>query len=320
MRTELGKVAVARAQWLKRLARSRSDRVGFVFSGGGPLGALQVGALKALFERDISPQLAVGTSVGSLNATLLAFDPTPTGVERLEGVWLRLRDEDLFPGARFRASWARMLVKGNRIFDNFGLERVIRTRLGDATFEDAVIPLAVVATELDTGLEKVFTSGPLVEPLLASSAMPGVYPPVEVDGKNYIDGGVVNNVPIRPALHMGGRTLYVLNTTATSHQKRPLVRPMDYLLHAFAIARSQRWVVEQAMLANERVRVIMLPAIQLDFFVPFASLEHTERLIQLSYERTREFLSGLERAPEGYERIVERVPGGGSVEAIAEAK
>jgi hypothetical protein len=95
---------------------------------------------------------------------------------------------------------------------------------------------------------------------------------------------------------------------------------MDYLLHAFAIARSQRWVIEQAMLANERARVILLPTVQLDFFVPFASLEHSERLITISYQRTVEFLDGLERHRPGYERIVESVPGGGSVEAIAEAK
>src|SRR5918998_23088 len=103
----------SRAQWLRRLAQRRHDRVAFVFSGGGPLGALQVGAVKALFEAGVRPEIAVGTSVGALNATFVAFDPTPEGSQRLERVWLSITDGDLFPGGRFRPSWARMLSRGN---------------------------------------------------------------------------------------------------------------------------------------------------------------------------------------------------------------
>src|SRR4051794_37664054 len=98
-----------RAQWLRRLASRRRDRVAFVFSGGGPLGALQVGALRALFDHGLRPDLVAGTSVGALNATFTAFDPTPAGVERLETIWKAIQDGAIFPGGRFKASWARML-------------------------------------------------------------------------------------------------------------------------------------------------------------------------------------------------------------------
>lgn len=294
------------------MAGRRKDRVAFVFSGGGQLGALQIGALRALIESGVRADMAVGTSVGALNATLIAFDPTPGGVRQLKEMWLGLTEEDLFPG-RFKTSWARMLVRGNRVFESTGLRRLIETRLGEASFEDAALQLGVVATELETGAEEVFTSGKLLEPLLASAAMPGIYPPVDIGGRSFIDGGVVNNVPIAPAIALGARTIYVLNATGHGHQKRPLIRPMDYLLHAFSLARSQRLVIEQATLAKERIRLVMLPPVPLDFFVPFASLQHTERLIELAYERTQEFLTGAT------ETVLEKVEEG-AVETVVPAK
>lgn len=302
--------ALSRSQWLRRLAQRRRDRVGFVFSGGGPLGALQVGALKALFEHDIRPQLAVGTSVGALTATWLAFDPTPLGAARLESKWLNIKEQDLFPGGRFKASWARMLMKGDKVFENSGLKRVIENTIGPARFEDAQIPLAMTATDLDSGAEMLFTSGPVLEPLLASTAMPGIFPPVRIGNRTYIDGGVANNVPIAPAATLGARTIYVMNSTSHSLQRRPLARPMDYLLHAFTLARAQRLALELEYFAD-KVRLVMLPSVPLDFFVPFASLEHTATLIERSYEVTKRFLDGS---------IDVEVQESGAVEAIAPAK
>lgn len=285
----------SRAQWLRRLAQRRRDRVAFVFSGGGPLGALQVGSVRALFEHGVTPDMTVGTSVGALNATFVAFNPTTGGSDNLARVWRGLSDSDLFPGGRFKASWARFLVRGDKVFENSGMEKLIDTRLGDAHFEDAQIPLAVITTDLETGGEEVFTSGPIKAPLLASTAMPGVFPPVEINGRMYTDGGVANNVPIGPAVTLGAKTLYVMDSTSHSNQKRPLNRPIDYLLHAFTLARSQRLGLEQRIY-SDKVRVVMLPTPTLDFFVPFASMEYTEKLIDLAYEQTLRFLSGREEA------------------------
>ncbi|HZA20155.1 MAG TPA: patatin-like phospholipase family protein, partial [Actinomycetota bacterium] len=149
------------------------------------------------------------------------------------------------------------------------------------------------------------------EPLIASAAMPGIFPPVEIDGRLYIDGGVSDNVPIAPAVTMGARTVYVMNATSHSRQRRPLVRPMDYLLHSFTLARAQRLVIDQIHYAD-KVKLVMLPTVSLDFFVPFASLEHTSKLIDLSYEQTRRFLSGRTD-------VIEEETGRGSVEVIAPA-
>lgn len=303
----------SRAQWLRRLAQRRRDRVAFVFSGGGPLGALQVGQLKALLERDVRPELAVGTSVGALNAAFVAFEPTLSGVHGLEQRWKQLKDEDLFPGGRFHVPWARMLRRGTAVYDNSGIRRIAESHLGaEARFEEAAIPLGIVATDLETGDEKVFTSGEVMTPLLASSSMPSIFPPVEIDGRLYTDGGVSNNVPIAPAVTMGGRTIYVLDATGHGHQRRPLVKPLDYMLHAFTLARFQRLQLERAIYA-EKVRLVMLPATPLDFYVPFASMAYTGRLIDEGYEATRRFLDG--RA-----EIVTQKIGDAQVEAVIPAK
>jgi NTE family protein len=175
-----------------------------------------------------------------------------------------------------------MVVRGNRVFENSGLKKVIEHNLPGARFEDSQIPLAIVATELETGNEKLFTSGGLLQPLLASAALPSVFPPITIDGTVYIDGGVANNVPIAPAVALGAKTLYVMDATSHSHQRRPLERPMDYLLHAFTLARSQRLGIDLAAF-SEKVRIEMVPLTGIGEYIPFASMSYSKRLIESGY-------------------------------------
>jgi NTE family protein len=280
----------SRAQWLRRLASRRKEKVAFVLSGGGPLGALQVGAVKAMFEHGVVPELIVGTSVGALNAAFIAFDPTAKGSIKLESTWSALANDDLFPTSRLKAPWTKFLMRGDRVFENSGIRRIVIDGLGDVMFEDARIPLAVVGAELETGEERVFGSGEVLPALLASTALPGVYPPVLIDGRQYIDGGVANNVPVAPALAMGASTVYVLDTTAVNHRRRDLIRPLDYLMHAFTLARGSRYRVELPYL-QASARVIPVPVPRLDFHVPLASLEYSARLIEVSYEAADRFFT-----------------------------
>src|ERR671918_803238 len=267
----------SRAQWLRRLAirrrelaARRREKVAFVLSGGGPLGALQVGAMKAMFEHGIVPELVVGTSVGALNAAFIAFDPTREGSLKLESTWKSLANDDLFPTSRLKAPWTKFLMRGDRVFENTGIGKLVVDGLGDAAFEDAQIPLGVVTADLESGEERVFTSGPVLPALLASTALPGVYPPVLIDGRKYFDGGVANNVPVAPALALGAGTVYVLDTTAVNHRHRDLNRPLDYLMHAFTLSRGNRYRVELPLL-QVGARVISIPVPRLDFHVPLAS-------------------------------------------------
>jgi len=114
--------------------------------------------------------------------------------------------------------------------------------------EDTEIPLEVVATSLVDGSEHWFTSGPIVDSVLASAAIPGIFPPVEVEGETFIDGGVVNNVPIGRAIAAGARTLYVLLCGPSGHVPVVGKRPIEAVIGAFFTSIHSRFAreIEQA--------------------------------------------------------------------------
>jgi NTE family protein len=184
----------------------------FALAGGANLGAVQVGMLAALLEAGIRPDAVIGTSAGALNAAYLAADPTPGGMERLAELWGSVRRREVFPlslGGLTRA----LLARRNFFFPSVGLRRVIgRAQLGFARLENAPIPLHVVATDLDTGEAVVLSEGPVIDALLASAAIPGVFPPVQIGGRLLVDGGVVASIPILQAEALGASRIYVLPT------------------------------------------------------------------------------------------------------------
>lgn len=274
-------------RWMRR--SKRRGPVAFVFSGGGPLGALQVGILRALSERGIVPDFVVGSSVGSLNACFVASDPSLEGVELLRGVWMRMRKDDLFPGGRLVSAW-HAVRRGSFVFSSAGLRRIINNDLEARSFEELRIPAYVAATNMASGEEAWFSSGGILEPLLASSAMPGVFPPVEINGVTYIDGGVANNVPAAKAVELGARTVYVLNVHAMS-QHRPLNRPYDFMMHGLVLARAQRFRHEIEDL-RKQAEIIEFPRIEVGH-VAFTNLSQTERLISSGYEKGSDFLGSL---------------------------
>lgn len=234
-----------------------APRTALVLSGGGNQGAAQVGMLQALIERGVVPSVVVGTSVGALNGAAVALSPTVTGVEALAQVWRELRSEDVFPGSRFSRAW-NILRRSDHLFSNEGIEAVIdKLAPGDARFDDLAVPLRVVATDLDTGDEVVFALGPLKPPLLATTALPGLFPPVEHGGRMLVDGGVVNNVPLRHALTGPVDRIYVLDVSS-GLTERTVRFPLDVLLQAFAIARNRRYELERHAVPAD-VEVITLP-------------------------------------------------------------
>ena len=266
--------------------RHRNGPVAFVLSGGGPLGAVQVGFLRALFERGVVPDMMVGVSVGALNAVAIADDPSPAGVEALQNLWLRMRKDDLFPGGRLVSAW-HAVTRGSSLYSNTGLRRVIERHLSASTFEELVVPAHVVATDLRTGEEAWFSRGPITDALLASAAMPGVLPPVEIGEATYVDGGIVNNVPVSRAMALGARQVYVLNVHA-AHQARRLIRPHDFMMHGMVLARAQRYRLDIETF-RRKASVIEFPAVEIGH-VPFTSTAHTGRLIEAGYRAASEFL------------------------------
>ncbi len=231
----------------------------FVLGGGGNLGAVQVGMLEAVIDRGYRPDALVGCSVGALNAAAVAADPTPAGIRRLKEIWLALRTEHLFPPGRLSA--VRLLTRRSRsMCPNDGLVGLMRNALAFERFEDSPIPFEVVATSLATGTERWFGTGEILPALTASAALPGVYPPVDLDGELFIDGGVVNNVPISRALDMGATRLIILHVGNFSRPRPTPKRPLDVLLQSFSIARSHRFGADLARLPAG-VEAVVIPGI-----------------------------------------------------------
>lgn len=276
-------------EWRDKLLARRRGRVAFVLSGGGPFGAIQVGLLQALVKSGITPDILIGTSVGALNSVFVAHDPTPEGVGKLKDVWLRMRKDDLFPGGRFVSAWNAM-KRGSFVYSSSGMRRIIETELPVTTFEELKVETHICGTNLETGHETWFTSGPLMDPLLASGAMPGIFPPVVIDGASYIDGGVANNVPVSRAVELGARQIFVLNVNSGS-QARVLSRPHDFMMHGFVLARAQRYRRELEQY-RQQATIVEMPMIEVGH-VPFTSLSHSQRLIEAGYEGGIRFLSML---------------------------
>ena len=188
--------------------------IAFVLSGGGNRGALQGGALKALLERGIFPDLIVATSVGALNGVTLAADPTVAGARRLAASWPLIRRADIFPGNALTVGW-RILSGRGSLHGQQSLARFIRRQVPPNVrrFKDLKVPCIVTATSLSTGQLRLFGSDPserLLDALLSSTAIPPFFPPYRYQGDRLVDGALVANLPISQAIMRGARTIYTL--------------------------------------------------------------------------------------------------------------
>ncbi len=231
-------------------------RTAFVLSGGGNQGVSQVGMLRALLERGIVPDVVIGTSAGALNGAAVAYAPNLTGVAQLAAVWEQLRADHVFPGGKIHRAW-NVVRRGTHLFENTGLAALIHHATPARSFADLEIPLRVIATDLDTGEEVVIARGPLKPALLASCALPGVFPIVHHDGRRLVDGGVVNSVPLWHALAGPVNRVFVLNVSAGVPDK--LERsPLDVVMTSFMHARSQRFELELRHVPDN-IEVTVLP-------------------------------------------------------------
>src|SRR4051812_2163193 len=189
-----------------------SPRTAFVLSGGASLGALQVGMLEALYERGITPDFLVGTSVGALNAAFVASRlQSPQTAAELGRVWHDLQRQDVFP-LSMSALVGGVCGRRDHLVSDRELRRLIRRYIQFEDLTAAAIPLHLVAFDLIEGHELLLSEGPTVEAVAASASIPGIFPPVAIGQRRLIDGGVVNNTPISHAVELGAERIYVLPT------------------------------------------------------------------------------------------------------------
>jgi NTE family protein len=190
-----------------------------------------------------------------MNGVAFAGDPTPRGVERMTEIWTGLTRDAVYPQGRLHGPWLYVRQRDS-VYSNDGLRKVVTDGLAFDRLEDAAIPVEVVATSLTDGRERWFTYGPAVEAILASSAIPTLFPPVEIEGERYIDGAVVNNVPVRRAIDCGATRIVVLLCAPPVYSPVPTRRPVEAMLDALLISIHARFARDMAQLPPD-VEVIV---------------------------------------------------------------
>jgi NTE family protein len=269
----------------------------FVFGGGGLLGASEVGMLRALIEAGHRPDLVLGTSVGAINGAVVAADPTPGCVLTLVETWESMSGSDLFSGPfkRLRVAAATR----THLHSIEPLRALLEDRLGPIAIEDLAVPFQCCAASIERAAETWFDRGPLATAVAASCAVPGMFGPVEIDGEHYLDGGLVNSLPVGRAVALGADVVFVLHVGRIEQPLTVPTRPWEVATVAFEIARRHRFAADMAAVP-EGVSVHVMPAG--DVRSPSANLRYrdTQRVrgrIEVAYQASAAFLATLTSKP-----------------------
>jgi len=269
-------------------------KTAFVLGGGGVLGAVEVGMLKALFEYDVAPDLILGTSVGALNGALVARDPSPTVIDRLTELWTNVgTGREVYPTQPLKTV-RRAVTSGTHVFSDQPMRQRLEEEFGDLTFEELAVEFQVCAASIERSAEHWFTSGPLVSAVVASAAVPGLLPPAKVGDEHFLDGGIVNSIPIGRAVRLGAERIFVLQV---GRFDRPLTvprRPWEVARVSFEIARRHRFIRELEELPDD-VEAHVLPAAGTssrdDSVFAFRDFSVVEHKITATYDATMAYLA-----------------------------
>jgi len=241
---------------------SPRNGVAFVLGGGGHLGAHEVGMLRALLERGILPDLVLGTSVGAINGAAVAVEPSLAAVQRLADMWSAIEEREVFDGSLLGRIGTLARTR-THLHSNDSLRGLLLSSLPVERFEDLAVPFQCVAASIERAAEHWFTEGPLVDAILASASVPGVLPPYEIGGEHFLDGGIVNSIPVGRAVGLGARTVYVMHVGRLDRPLEPPRWPWEVGLVAFEIARRHRFLGDLESLP-EGIDVHVLPTVQTD--------------------------------------------------------
>lgn len=235
----------------------RGEATAFVLGGGGLRGAAEVGMAKALAETDIRPDMIFGTSIGAVNGAVLASMPLKEAVRDLEYGWHGLASTGIL-GESMGGRVANMIRHRTHLHSNEGLRQMLLEWLPQRRFSDLQIPFECSSACIETSSEWWFDSGSLVDAVLASCAVPSLLPPVEIGGRHYVDGGVVNSIPLSRAIERGATTIFVLHVGNIDTPLRVPKQPWDIAFVSFEIARRHRFHRDLATLPSG-VTVHVLP-------------------------------------------------------------
>jgi NTE family protein len=279
------------------MAPNEQPRTAFVLSGGAGLGAIQVGMLRALYERDITPDVIVGTSAGALNGAFIASRPqSPATADALGAVWRDLRRGQVFP-LNPLTGLLGFLGARDHLVPESGIRRLIARHIQSDELEDMAIPLHVIAVDVITGEELRLSRGPLLDAVLASAAIPAVLPPVQWADRTLMDGGVSNNTPISHAVELGAERIYVLPTGHACALSEPPNGALAMALHAITLLTHRRLIDDIERHRDDAQLIVLPPPCPLSIQpIDFA---RADELIAVALDDAREFLEngGEDRPP-----------------------
>jgi NTE family protein len=219
--------------------QERPVETAFVLGGGGAWGAYEVGMLRALLEAGIEPDVVLGTSVGAINGAAFAAEPALACVQRLEKVWTELDTGGVFEGSLLTRIGTAVRSR-THLYSNETLKRMLVEALGEPRIEELALPFQCVAASIERATDHWFTEGPVIEAVLASCAVPGLLPPVEIDGEHYLDGGLVDSVPLGRAVRLGAKRIYILHAGRVEQPLTAPRQPWEVASVVFEIARRHR--------------------------------------------------------------------------------
>ena len=280
-----------RAARPRRSARPRNrPRTAFVLSGGASLGALQVGMLRALYELGVTADLLVGTSVGALNAAFIASRPqTPETARELARAWRGIERADAFP-VSLRAMVGGLAGHRNHLVPAHGLRRIVERHVELDDLADARVPLNLVAFDVNAGEEAVLCDGSAVDAIVAACSIPGIFPPVAIGERLLVDGGVVNNTPIRHAVELGAERVYVLPTQEPRYVQPAQPRTaLDAAIYGIGLLVGSRLEADIFRYRSE-VELIVLPAANTQHVQP-TDFEQSSRLASEAHAAGRDVLA-----------------------------
>ncbi|TWE12451.1 patatin-like phospholipase family protein [Rudaeicoccus suwonensis] len=256
---------------------STPQRIAYVLGGGGVLGATQIGALRALVEAKVRPDLVLGTSIGAINGAFIAADPTASGVAALADLWTSFGSGRgmLESGARSGGGrrWRPSHLRTS-LYSPGPVLRVLRAQLPVTDFDELTVPFQCVAANVERAVAHWFDSGPLAEAVMASCSVPGLFPPMRIGDESFLDGGLVHSIPVGRAVALGATDIYVLQVGRVEQPLSPPRWPWQVGQVTFEIARRHRYMEEIASVPGD-VRLHVIPTGTDD--APMVSLLHLKQ-------------------------------------------
>ena len=261
------------------------------------LGAAEVGMARALLEAGVHPNLVCGTSVGAINGAAIAADPTPEGAQYLLGIWDALAEEGVLDGSVIRRV-GEVVRRRTSLHGSGALRRMLRDRLPAQTFEDLAVPFECVAASIERAREHWFSTGDLIEPVLASCALPGVFPPVQIGDEHFFDGGLVNSIPLDRAVALGAETVWVLHVGRLEEELAAPRFLWEVAFVSFEISRRHRFHSDLERVGSDIIVHVLPTGLPQRRAETWSNLRYRDtrriaRRAELAYDATREYLKAL---------------------------